>query len=308
MCYTFSMKGILKESTIETLKNVKNIFRNIAIWTLIGGLVLGGFLIMFGGTESADVIGRIMGTFLVLGLAMLVSTITISRLDSDKAFVQILALIGLISNFVWFVMWTICIWVTGPETVLTLHNLYSIATMFSILAIFGLVGACTLNMFEGNKKGIIRPLKITSVVCFGIVCLYNILGTFNSFGYHDSIFFGGNTFFATQDELWARFSTLSAFAWVGWLITLIIAGINSSSEHTRVKKEQKKAAKLAAAQAAADAQAAAAQTAAVAQAAAEAKLATKSDDELRAEIEEKVRREMIEKEVRAKLEKEMKKK
>ena len=292
MCYTLSMKGILQESTIESLKGVKNVFRNIAIWTLIGGIVLGGILIMFGDTNSSDVIGRIMGTFFVLGLAMLVSTIAMSRLDNDNASVQAFALLGLISNAIWFILWTILIWITGQDSVYSLHYLYSFATTFSALALFGLVGSLTLGMFEGDKKNIIRPLKITSVVCFGIVSLHSIISSF---------ILGENLSKLFLDETWARFSALAGFTSFAWLITLIIAGVNSSSEKTRVRKEEKKAAKLAAAQAAANAQAAA-------QAQAAAPAASKTDDELRAEIEEQVRREMIEKEVRARLAKELKKK
>ena len=134
------MKGILSESTVAFLKNTKNLFKLAAIWTLIGGIALGGvFILVADDINTSDIIGKIMGTFLVMGLAMLVSTIAVHRIDSERASVQVLALTCLILNLLWFGLWTACVWCGIESRVGNGNVLRMAATITSSLSFFTLL-------------------------------------------------------------------------------------------------------------------------------------------------------------------------
>lgn len=300
------MKGILKESTIAAFANVKNIFRNVAIWTMIAGIVLGAICIMVQGTSSSDIVSRMMAMFFIMALAMLISTNNAKRIDSEHASVQILALVSLAFNVIWFILWTICIWIAFRTDAGDYTLLARFAVIASIIAGFGLVASNTMNIYEGTKKGIVLPLKIASVSCLGVSALHGIIRAAT---------FTVNDIFA-QNDIMVRFDKLAYFMSFCWFVTLIMALINSSSETSKIKAAErqenlKKRREMMQQQMVANQQRLAAEQQAAAARIAEqqaAKDKPKTDDELRAEIEEKVRREMIEKEVREKLEKEAKEK
>ena len=296
------MKGILKESTIALFANIKNIFRNVAIWTLIGGVVLGMILVVVkDDVNSGEIVQKMMNTFFVMAIAMLISALGAKRVDSENAVVQILALICLAFNAIWFVLWTVCIWL-GFNSGNSLSVVDRLALITSILAGFGLIGANVMNIYEGSKKSTVLPLKITTLVCLGITSMHGIVRA--------------ATMGTSADSSLGRFDALAVFTGTAFFIVLIVALISSSSEKSKVKSEQRKEmvrqrqqmmqqTMAQNQQLLYEQQQAAAQRVAEEQAARDAKK-PKTDDELRAEIEEKVRREMIEKEVREKLEKEAK--
>lgn len=312
------MIGIFNESTVNVFKSIKNVFRQIATWTLIAGVVFGAILICLGSSDSSEIVGKMMAMFFVLGLAMLICTNNVYRLENEHPSVQIFALISLFANAIWFILWTICIWadMTKLSDAITL---YSFAVTASIIAGFTLVASNTMAIYEGTKKGTILPLKITSIVALGITSIHGIVVAFTIEDRFVKVF---NNY---ADSVYARFDRLAGFLGVCWFILLIIALITSSGESSKVKaekrKEELKEKKLKREQQQKayyeQQQAYYAQQQAAYQQQQEAakkqqeedekkKNAPKTDDELRAEIEEKVRREMIEKEVREKLEKEAK--
>ena len=228
------MKGILSESTVAFLKNTKNLFKLAAIWTLIGGIALGGiFILVADDINTSDIIGKIMGTFLVMGLAMLVSTIAVHRIDSERASVQVLALTCLILNLLWFGLWTACVWCGIDSRMGNGNALRMAATITSSLYFFTLIGACTLDMYEGDKKNIISPLKITSVACLGASCLTGIIS--------DIIIEVNWNNIITKSNTLTRLGALSGFAGFCWILTLIITAVNSSSEKAKVQKAEKQA-------------------------------------------------------------------
>lgn len=304
------MIGIFNESTVNVFKNIKNVFRQIATWTLIAGVVLGCVLICLGNSDSSDIVGKIMGMFFVLGLAMLICTNNIRRLENERPSVQIFALISLFANAIWFVLWTICIW-TNTMSVSDAITLYSFATTASIISGFALIASNTMAIYEGAKKGTILPLKITSVIALGICSLHGIVVAFTIEDRFVKAF--GNY----ADSAYARFDRLAGFLGVCWFILLIVALVTSSGESSKVRAEkrkeeqrEKKLKREQQQQAYYEQQRAFYEQQAAYQKqqedATKKQNEPKSDDELRAEIEEKVRREMIEKEVREKLEKEAK--
>ena len=311
------MIGIFSESTVNVFKSIKNVFRQIATWTLIAGVVLGCILIMFGGDKDfSSIAGKIMGTFFILGIAMLICTNNVRRIENDRPAVQIFALISMFANALWFLLWTICIWTDIKEFTRDSITIYSFAAAVSVIAGFGLVASNTMAIYEGEKKGTILPLKIASIAALGVCSIHGIVTSFTWVDRFTRTYAGST---------WARFDTLAGFLGLAWIVLLIVALVTSSGESSKVKavqrkqqleeKKQKRAAQQQAyyeqqqAYYAQQQEAYRQQQEAYEKQKAEAEKASskraKTDDELRAEIEEKVRREMIEKEVRERVEKEM---
>ncbi|MBO7560505.1 hypothetical protein J6T21_00480 [Candidatus Saccharibacteria bacterium] len=311
------MIGIFSETTINVFKNIKNVFRQIATWTLIAGVVFGCILICLGDFNANDIVAKIMAMFFNLGIAMLVCTNNIRRIENERPAVQIFALISLVCNAIWFLLWSICIWADVETVFRGTVTVGSFATTASVLSFFALIASNTMAIYEGDKKGTILPLKASSIAALGVVSLHGIVTAFSWTDRFSKSYIGST---------WQRFDTLAGFLTVAWIILLIVALVTSSGESSKVKavqrkqqleeKKQKRAAQQQAyyeqqqAYYAQQQEAFRQQQEAYEKQKAEAEKASskkaKSDDELRAEIEEKVRREMIEKEVREKLEKEAK--
>ena len=269
------MGSIYSEKTLGGLQNFKKYLFRFAVGVLIFGVVLGAILILAGdpSTQSAQTLSSCMTTVFIIGIMLMVTTAELKLIESRRPSVQILATIGLASNIIWTILWVIIAWM--PETWLqstfsiyygyNIAPIIKIASIFSELSLFGLLCGALMNIFEGERKDVILPLKITATVLAGYELLFAAI----------TILLDGHV-----NE---RMAALSGFAGVVWLFIWLIALVLSSNEKKRLNKA-----------AAAPAPAPAAPAAP----------AVKSDDELRAEIEEKVRREMIEKEVREKMKKE----
>ena len=277
------MSSILSEKTIAKFEASKKILLRIAIWTMVGGVVLGAVLILAGGSDSGEMIGKLMGTVLLLGLML-----------SRDAVVQVLALIGLVTNVLWAILWVTMIW--APELLLTCDDsgprasygmvstrcypsvLMKITLCVSYLSGLGFFGSNVMSIFEGEKKGIIRPLKITCLICILYEYLYAIVLTIMDF--HTSEWSG-------------RFGMLSGFVAFAWIIMVIVALVISSSEKRRlpVIKNNSEGVSMNNGVLNNDALNSPINNSTNG-------ITAKTESELRAEIEEKVRREMIEKEIR----------
>lgn len=204
---------------------------------------------------------------------------------------QIFALVGLCSNIVWAILWTLLCWnpewalscpgskckgtncpvfVTDVAVACTTSMLIKLASAFSYLSALGFIGSNVLSIYEGNKKDLIKPLKIAAVVCATYEMLYFTIMTFVDF---DSYF---------DDAIFARFGALAGFVGFAWIIIVIVALVLSKGEKNKKSLQEKTIEKEEPGQ--------------------KKDNKEKTDDELRAEIEEQVRREMIEKEVRARME------
>lgn len=285
------MSSIISKKSLEKLENVRKYVLKSAVWVLVGAVVMGAFLILFGGNGSGEIIGKFMGTLFIIGLMMMISVNNFRRITSENSTVQVFALIGLCSNVMWAILWTLLCW--NPEWALdcagsrcrgyncpaymadvavscTQSMLIKFASAFSYLSALGFIGSNVLSIYEGNKKDLIRPLKIAAVVCATYEMLYFTIMAFvgfDRFSYNDAS---------------ERFLALAGFVGFAWIIIVIVALILSKSEKNKrlaqeevIKKEEPKQ---------------------------EVVSNKKTDEELRAEIEEQVRREMIEKEVRARME------
>lgn len=288
------MSSILSENTITKFEASKKILLRIAIWTMVSGVVLGAILILVGGSNSGEMIGKLMGTVLLLGLMLLISVNNFRRIASRDAVVQVLALIGLVTNVLWAILWVTMIW--APELLLTCDDsvprashgmvsarcyssvLMKIALCVSYLSGLGFFGSNIMSMFEGEKRGVIRPLKITCLICILYEYIYAIVLTI--MGFHTSEWSG-------------RFGMLSGFVAFAWIIMVIVALVISSSEKRRLSVIKKNSENVSTNNSAPNNNALNSSINNSTNG-----ITTKTESELRAEIEEKVRREMIEKEVR----------
>lgn len=288
------MSSILSENTIAKFEASKKILLRIAIWTMVGGVVLGAALILAGGSDSGEMIGKLMGTVLLLGLMLLISVNNFRRIASRDAVVQVLALIGLVTNVLWAILWVVMIW--APELLLTCDDsgsrvsygmvstrcyssvLMKIALCVSYLSGLGFFGSNIMSIFEGEKRGVIRPLKITCFICILYEYLYAIVLTIMDF--HTSEWSG-------------RFGMLSGFVAFAWIIMIIVALVISSSEKRRLSAVKKNSENISTSNSVPSNNVLNSPINNSTNG-----ITTKTESELRAEIEEKVRREMIEKEVR----------
>ena len=131
-----------------------------------------------------------------------------------------------------------------------------------------------MNMYEGKRRDVILPLKITATVLAGYELLYVTI------------------VILTQSASNERLAALAGFASVLWFFIWIVLLVLSRGEKKRAIAEGSYAQKAAPA------------PAPEAPAAPVAERKEKTDEELRAEIREQVRREQIEREVREEMEKE----
>lgn len=281
-----SMSSIFSENTINKFESLKKILLKVAIWTMVGGVVLGAASILIGGGDSGEMISKLMGTVLLLGLMLLISVNNFRRIASRDEVVQILALVGLVTNVLWAVLWTIMIW--APELITTCGRnsyvttmcgpsiLLKIALCVSYLSSFGFFGSNIMSIFEGEKKSIIKPLKITCLVCIAYECLYGAIMIFLDFHFSE----------------WSqRFGMLAGFVGFAWVVMVIVALVISGSEKRRLSTLQRN-------------RNGALDNEVVNGPSIANSASSKTEEQLRAEIEEKVRREMIEKEVREQFTKE----
>ena len=296
------MSNILSKASLVKIENVRKYALKAAVWLLVGSVVLGAIIISFGSiSRGSEIIRKFMGTMLIVALTMIVGMNNFKMVASKDKEVKVFALIGLVSSLAWALLWIILCWM--PEWVETcapigggglgggwhcdMSILLKFAAIFSYLSVFGLIVSNVLAIYEGNRRSLIRPLKITAVVCIAYDFLFLMVMAFLGFDLtffdFDLAFFGAD--FAS--DIIERLGVLAVFAGFVWFVIVIVVLLLSKNEKNRVEykdvelqpqevaKGKKKKVKT---------------------------IQRKTDEELRAEIEEQVRREMIEKEVRARLE------
>lgn len=286
MCYNESMSSIFSEKTLGGLATFRKWLFRSAVAAIILGVVLGViFILTANSLESAEAFGKTFGTMICIGIMLIFLNACSKLIESRRAVSQVFAIIGGVSSLLWVVFAILSIWLPQPCTSIfsdcssstAVTAVSKICSVFAYLSLFGVICGAILNMYEGKRRDVILPLKITAAVLAGYLFIYCTIITIIG---------------KVTNE---RLAALAGFAAIVWFVVWIIAAVMSSGEKKKeygsytLKRsgvmnptpEEEKSAKK------------------------EAPAAKKSDDELRAEIEEQVRREMIEKEVRARMEKEL---
>ena len=332
----------------------KNILR-IAIWLLIAGVIAGVLLILLGDTkEIAEAISKTMGNIFLVAVMMVVCVLSFHLIESRKNVVQIFSTICLFTSLVWALLWSLSIWAweplfmtevrdeaactqyierennyvkkyggtrisTCPDYVGVKHELtvlFRLTAVITIVSGYSLIAALIMNLYEGKRKDLIRPLKIVGVSLAGYEAVYFCLMVLMNW-----------------PDGFDKMGMLAGFAGTIWFLVIIVAWVISHNEKGRdgvgrkarkdelakVENEEKqvetaKPMELPKPPELTETSELSMVSELPGRLKTEAPLKSssgmesvqKSDEELRAEIEEQVRREMIEKQVREKLEKEMK--
>lgn len=284
--------GIFGQRELGIIQKLKKNFLWIGVYVLIGGVVLGAALIVTGGTEAGEYIAKAMGMFLVFAVMMLVSSNNFKILESGRDSAQIMALVGLVMNFVWGILWTLAIWNifdvmayktcdygyygSSPRQCTDGFSIMGqIALIATYLSAWGFFGSNIMSVKEYDRKNAITPLKITALICLTYCVLFAMAVVINKE--------------VSQNLYKDRMAMLSSFAGLVWVVTWIIAAVLSRGGKKKADKAMQAPSPVPPVQPVPTPR----------------PPVQENEAEMRARIEEKVRREMeIEKEVRTRLEKE----
>lgn len=275
------MNSIFKESTLKIIGKIKKGFLWAAVSILIGGFALAAIVLLMGIANVT--MTKVFCTMAILVVMLFVGVNNFIRIEKGTKAIQILALVGLIAGILTAIMGILLTWEVFPAYELTVgkacdYSVYgsdcyfmgasadygpSIAMkIFTILASLAGGGFWLSNVMSIKETvKVVKPLKITSIVCEVYCTLYSII----------FVCFLSVQTIMKNSEVFTKMSALSGLAAFAFVVTALAALIISK---TAGKKNVESASN-------------------------ESKV--KTDAELRAEIEEKVRREMIEKEVREKM-------
>ena len=277
------------------------------MWVFVGAIAVGALFILFGGVENADVLGKIMGTLLILALLLAVASNNFRRLEDEKKSVQCFALVSLVAGIIGSIFGILACWGVFEIYTLSTYNIFDysfslsvgytvigkIMSFFTSIATLGFFASNIIAIKEYDKAGALRPLKIAAVIglCYDII--YSII-----------VMLADHNIAAT--ELNARLAVLAGFAGAVWIISALVALIisrsagkqakreNIASEKELLKKVNEQLDELAKAK--------------TEKSNDTDKKSEMSEEEkkMREEIEKRVRAEMMEKEIREKVEAEMK--
>lgn len=273
---------------------------------------MGALFVLFGGTESAEAFGRVMGTLFTIAILLAVASNCFRLLEEEAGAVQVFAMIGLGFSIAAAILIILNVWglFVIEECIgygiynsswCTTHRITTMGKIMSVIsdiAALGVLGANIMAINEYDKGSVLRPLKITATVCLCIEFIYVIIITCV-----DELVF---------NEANARLAALAGFAGLIWILAWFVAWIISrnarkqltkndrASEHELLEKVQKQLDDLAKANAGANTKAA------VDSADSVSVEMSEEEKKMREEIEKRVRAELIEKEIREKVEAEMK--
>lgn len=238
--------NLFKPEQIEKIKNLRKIFLRTAVWILIGELALGAVLIL---TQSWDVsVGKIQGTFLILALVLFVSVNNFIRMEKGDKKMQIFASIGFVSNMIWALFAILLLWEALPfyweeevrETSeyarmgyysYTEYHMTFWAMLMTVSICSAAAGFWISNIMAIKETiKIVKPLKITAIVCIAYGWIYGVISTVAELDYSDV----------------PQLHQLSALAGVAFVATALAAYIISrtndknrkGSEGKHVKSEE----------------------------------------------------------------------
>ncbi|MBR5418706.1 hypothetical protein IK110_00410 [Candidatus Saccharibacteria bacterium] len=277
------MKSLLSDNAIAAVSNSKKYIFRIAVGVIIAAVVLSVFLILFGNFDNinnweTNVFGRVISTMFMLGIMLVLLHVTTRLLESKNPVSQIFAIIGGFFTIIYTTLGILSAWMTSGLFAEAGSGLARACAVTFSMTLFGLVCGAMMNIYEGKRRDVILPLKITATVLVGYELLYTTI------------------VILTESAGNERLAILAGFAGMLWFFIWIVLLVLSRGEKKRAIAEgtyYKKTAPV--------------KEEPVATIAVVEEKKEKTDDELRAEIREKLRREQIEREVREEMEKEKQK-
>ena len=226
--------NLFKLETIEKIKKARKVFLWMAVWILIGELALGAILIL---TQSWDIsVAKIQGTFLILAIALFVSVNNFIRMEKGDKKVQLFALISFISNIVWVILSVLLMWEALPfywteaaqEYSRYMERYYSVTiyhmtfwSMMMVIAISSSAAGFWISNIMTIKETIkvVKPLKITAIVCVVYGWVFGVVVTLAELDYYDA----------------ERFYQLSSLAGIAFVVTALAAVIISRTNRKKVE-------------------------------------------------------------------------
>lgn len=232
MWYNESMNGIFNESALGVIAKVKKGFLWSAVCILIGGFVLGAILIVMGTYNEA--MGKILETMGILALVLFVGVNNFIRMEKGTKVIQILALMGLATGILAAVLGILMVWEVLPtvekiagsgcsssvqyncfEPMLVKYGPSIWAKILSVLVSLAGAGFWLSNVMSIKETiKVVKPLKITSVVCEVYCAIYAVVMVFIS----SEIY---------RYEVLTRMSALSYLAGFAFVVTALAAWIIS---------------------------------------------------------------------------------
>ena len=234
------MNGIFNESALGTIAKIKKGFLWSAVCILIGGFVLGAILIVMGTIN--ELMGKVLETMGILALVLFVGVNNFIRMEKGTKIIQILALVGLVTGLLAAILGILLVWealpaveqISGNGCNSDVYNrkidgiCYDImivrygpsiwAKILSVLASLAGAGFWLSNVMSIKETiKVVKPLKITSVVCEVYCAIYAVVMVFIS---SSDIY---------RNEVFTRMSALSALAGFAFVVTALAALIISKT-------------------------------------------------------------------------------
>ena len=230
--------SLFKSDTIEKIKKLRKMILWVAVWILIGELIAGAILILLQNWNVS--IGKIQGSFLMIAIALFASVNNFVRMEKGNRTIQICALISFVSNIMWLIFGLLLMWEILPATWIEekvrssgYYGRGSYTTSVYHLTIWSVIALVTVNFamtgfFASNILSIketikvVKPLKITAIVCLGYLCIFCLIETIMQPEYEDV----------------TRLTQLFGLASLAFVVTSIAALIISRTNKNKTHNEE----------------------------------------------------------------------
>ena len=238
------MSSIFNSQTLAKISTFRKHLFRLAIWVLIAGVVMGVVAIFVSDTEEINTtVGRVTGSIFIAAAMLFTSAICFVFLESKKSAAQVFAIITILASLVWAVLWILSIWnwelfqtcTRSSYTPITPYSyspdiayrticeptmVYKAALISTFVAISGFYSAILLNLYEGERRDLMNPLRFVGVILAIYLCIFGSIMT----GVTD-----------TSNSIVQKFYILSGFALAICIVLLIVACIISRIEKNRAR-------------------------------------------------------------------------
>ena len=224
----------------EFLRSIKKNGLKIAVYMLILGIVMGVIFILVGGDNIWLYFSKTILMLVLIAVLAVVSYINLKIIENGNRPAQILALMGLLLNFVWTILWLLVIWdafalVSYSECVSNYYHktvtkmcadgftaMGKITLATTALSAFGLIGSTVLALKNYDRRGVILPLKVTAMIGLTYDVVFLIVLVMMDW---------------RIDLIDDRFKIMAGFAAVVWIATSAICAIFSQKARERLESK-----------------------------------------------------------------------
>lgn len=243
------MSSIFNSQTLAKISTFRKYLFRVAIWTLIAGVIMGVVMIFASdNTEINTTVGNLTNSLFIAAAGLIVCAICFILLESKKTPVQLFAILTIAASVIWLVLWILSIWNwdvfetctrnyikptpygTGGYILDAYSNAYTysctysplfrIASISTYVSIFSFYTALILNLYVGERRDLMRPLRFVDIVLALYLCCF-------------ASFVTGD--FDTRNPVIQKFSILAIFALISCIIVTFVTIIISYIEKNRAR-------------------------------------------------------------------------